>query len=304
MMILPEEIQVNIFLRLPVNSILACRCVCKPLRVLLSKPEFIKSHLNRSIQKSNPRLMVDHFRHQEPSKNRTLHSIDYESMSSLSLTSTQQSVFDCGGAVVMNFPFEAEASLAWTKKREKAETIVVDIWGSCNGLICLGIRMSPETKEEEDIVCIWNPATKEYKKISLPICDGYYSIRYGFGYDNSIDNYQLVSVTDYEYAGSFEIKVYTLGSDSWSTIRTPVPYSFPVDITHGLLFKGALHWLGTTTDQKSSAEVIVSFDVSSKRLLGLSFPERSLVRTMNYPIHRRVCKNVAVLRDHLCLAFI
>ncbi|XP_026408229.1 F-box/kelch-repeat protein At3g06240-like [Papaver somniferum] len=198
----------------------------------------------------------------------------------------------------MNFPFEAESSLAWIKKRKKVETIVFNIWGSCNGLICLGIRMSPETKEEED------PATREYKKISLPICDGYYSVRYGFGYDNSIDDYQLVSVTDYEYAGSFKIKVYTLGSDSWSTIRTPVPYSVPVDITHGLLFKGALHWLGTTTDQKSSAEVIISFDVSSKRLMGLSFPERSLVRTMNYPIHRRVCKNVAVLGDHLCLAFI
>lgn len=158
----------------------------------------------------------------------------------------------------MNFPFEAEASLAWTKKRKKVETIVVNIWGSCNGLICLGIRMSPEMEEEEeeeDIVCIWNPATKEYKKISLPICGDDYNVRCGFGYDNSIDDYQLVSVWDYGNAGSFKIEVYPLGSDSWSTIRTPVPYSFPVDITHGLLCKGALHWLGTTADQKSSLKL-------------------------------------------------
>ncbi|XP_026381599.1 uncharacterized protein LOC113276237 [Papaver somniferum] len=77
----------------------------------------------------------------------------------------------------------------------------------------------------------------------------------------------------------------------------------PADnITSGLLFKGALHWLGSTTHQHSSSEVIVSFDVSSEKLVDLSFPEEA----MPPPSHRygSVHKNVGVLGDCLCLSFI
>ncbi|XP_026378490.1 F-box/kelch-repeat protein At3g06240-like [Papaver somniferum] len=203
--------------------------------------------------------MVDHIRHHTPPKNRMIYPIDY---GSLSLTETQQNYY-CQGAIAMDFPFEYEASLAWMKKRRKVETTVFEILGSCNGLICLGISTGMYKFEEDDSICIWNPVTSEYKTISLALCD-FYSVRYEFGYDSNIDDYKLVRVSDDENTDSFKIEVYTLGSDSWSTIQTPVPYSFPADVSNN------------TTNQKSSSEVIVSFHVSSERLVDLSLPEEAM----------------------------
>ncbi|KAL1557566.1 F-box protein CPR1-like [Salvia divinorum] len=46
---LPLEIEVNILSRLPTRAAMVCKCVCKSWRVLLATPEFVNSHMARSV---------------------------------------------------------------------------------------------------------------------------------------------------------------------------------------------------------------------------------------------------------------
>ncbi|XP_026379018.1 putative F-box protein At3g16210 [Papaver somniferum] len=49
----PEEIQVEILLKLPVKELLTCKCVCKLWLNLISSPKFMNDHLKISIQNKN-----------------------------------------------------------------------------------------------------------------------------------------------------------------------------------------------------------------------------------------------------------
>lgn len=53
---LPQDIQFEIFKRLPMKSISICRCVCKICYTVLSNPKFVNNLITRT--NNNPRLMV------------------------------------------------------------------------------------------------------------------------------------------------------------------------------------------------------------------------------------------------------
>ncbi|XP_026410089.1 uncharacterized protein LOC113305221 [Papaver somniferum] len=81
---LPEEVLSDIFLKLPVESILSSKCVCKFWRYIISSPNFIKYHLNNGVGK----LIY---------AKKTMCSIDYASIS-LSKSSNYE-------VVEMDYPF-------------------------------------------------------------------------------------------------------------------------------------------------------------------------------------------------------
>ncbi|XP_026377686.1 F-box/kelch-repeat protein At3g06240-like [Papaver somniferum] len=206
------------------------------------------------------------------------YSIDYASISSYS-SLLDPSSCECNGVVRMDYPF------GYKKDNN------IDILGSCNGLICMGIsrdRDSATKLYKDNSICIWNPSTREYKKILIPRHDtGYYSanpcrVRYGFGYDGTIDDYKLVRI---------------LGSSTWSCAQK-IPYKFPhARRCRGLLFNGTLHWLGFTITQENSPEVIVSYDISNEKALELPLPEETMLQLGNQNAH----KNIGMLSDCLCL---
>ncbi|CAL9009347.1 unnamed protein product [Prunus brigantina] len=50
--VLPEEIFFNIILaRLPVKSLLQCRCLCQSWNTLIRSPDFISAHLETSVMR-------------------------------------------------------------------------------------------------------------------------------------------------------------------------------------------------------------------------------------------------------------
>ncbi|XP_026378220.1 F-box/kelch-repeat protein At3g06240-like [Papaver somniferum] len=130
-------------------------------------------------------------------------------------------------------------------------------------------------------------------------------VKYGFGYDRRISDYKLVRIADYENTGCFNIHVYTLRSDSWRSTQTNFPYLFARQarpsglLPSGLLFNGALHWLGT---QKTSSEsAIISFDIINGRLLDFPYPEETMSELED---SRELFKNLCVLEGCLCLVLI
>ncbi|OVA01223.1 F-box domain [Macleaya cordata] len=278
--IIPEEIIIDIFSRLLVKSILRFRCVCKPWCNLFRDPNFVKMHLNYQ-NKNNFSLMLNH--------DRSLYSIDFNSSSSSSST-----LFHEDKAVKIDHPFKS-------RERDKYHKVQilspgeVKILGSCNGLLSI-------KHNRRDVICIWNPSTKEYKKIPSPppieyqsINIFYYKCLFGFGYDCKTEDYKLVRIVIVDDVS--QISVYTIRSNSWRSIQT-CPYRlYTYYGVRGKLVNGALHWIATRPIEGGSkaSSVIVSFNISNERFQEIQLP--------NCFVHKYPKKmfNMGLLRGSLCL---
>ncbi|XP_026412940.1 uncharacterized protein LOC113308688 [Papaver somniferum] len=254
---IPDEIYKKILVRLPVKPISICKCVCKTWYTLLSTPDFVKLHLHLTIQRNNPNLMLRSYETTSPSS--LLHSISYDTI----LSSVNEIEHDCE----IDYPFK---SLHYD----------MGLLGSCNGLVCMWFSDTDET----EFFCVWNPATKIYKK--LPKSPGAYGVC-GFGYDHNTDDYKLINVVD----TSCLVEVYTLRSNSWRNTQT-IPFRIPMrDI--GVLVNGFYHWLGETRAEPFS-KVIVSLDISSERFEEIQLPKETGGKTLFF-------MSVGVLQECLCV---
>ncbi|KAA8548436.1 hypothetical protein F0562_000120 [Nyssa sinensis] len=88
---------------------------------------------------------------------------------------------------------------------------------------------------------------------------------YGFGYDDSTDDYKVVGIyCVVGNVGSYEteVKIYTLRTDSWKRILD-FPCGIPMDDS-GKYANGALHWAASSDAGSSYPWVIVSFDLAKE----------------------------------------
>ncbi|KAF9602544.1 hypothetical protein IFM89_029843 [Coptis chinensis] len=155
-----------------------------------------------------------------------LHSIEYDS-------------FEFNEVVDIDYPY-----------KNKTYGCVEGLSGSCNGLMFLTIG---------GIFFLWNPSTKEFKKLpktnieifeEIPEGYGYLNINYGLGYDRIADDYKVVRIAKfYGYRDNYgdaavdcEVKVYTLGTNSWKTVAD-VPQNLFYNGQSVVYVNGALHWL-------------------------------------------------------------
>ncbi|XP_052207103.1 F-box/kelch-repeat protein At3g23880-like [Diospyros lotus] len=240
LLIIPQEIIVEILFRLPVRSLLKFKSVCKSWRSLISDPKFVKTHLTLSSAANDgthSRLMI---RYVGP----------YFGLKSCYL----YSLFDkqTPNVVDLNYPLENTYRTAW-------------FVGSSNGLVCIAT--------DEFKLCVWNPSTGKSK-----IFSGFnvrlllnLRIKYGFAYDESIDDYKVVSIFDVEgKLSSFETEVYTLGTSSWRRIGK-FPCGGPLSLT-GKFANGALHWFSTGNPYEIFPTVICSLNLSSETYGKIALP--------------------------------
>ncbi|RZC79235.1 hypothetical protein C5167_003432 [Papaver somniferum] len=219
---LPQDMIIDILRRLPVTSISRFKCVCKSWLDLFDDIQFRKLHYDRiNIQKKSNLIKII------AGKGNDLYSID---------------VYDSGKVSevvkIVDYPFYNE------KYRESDDNL--GILGSCNGLVCIRPRF--------DLICFWNPSTKDHRIVSKVQQTETPSswCRFGFGYDLKTRDYKLVSFESFmdERHGS-QIMVYSLASNSWSTTSYIMPYTLACRARPtSLYFNGALHWL--TDDQRFS----------------------------------------------------
>ncbi|XP_026419537.1 F-box protein CPR1-like [Papaver somniferum] len=164
--------------------------------------------------------------------------------------------------------------------------------GYCDGLVCMRVS---------DMLCVWNPCTKEYKVTpDSPNEEIDEETAYAFCYDSTIDDYKLFKVIELPGTGSMFclVDVYTLGSNSWTSIED-IPYCFHNEQKVGVLANGNFHWLGwscklTDTHVVERLEVIISLDVSSE-----SFQEMQLAKE---PLeNEHIFRSLGVLEGCLCV---
>nr|XP_016475494.1 PREDICTED: F-box/kelch-repeat protein At3g23880-like [Nicotiana tabacum] len=223
--ILPAELITEILLKLPVKSLLQFRCASKSWLSLISTPEFIKAHLSMSANNkdyTHHRLIFVQHDYNVELKGRICTYLKDCTLSNV----LDDSVI---GAFDLDYPM---------KNPHKS----VEIVGSVNGLIC-------PTIEQEDLF-LWNPSIRKFKKLpdfTAKLRLGY-CIMYGIGYDEVHDDYKLVCVfrnSSYNISHYVEVNVYSLNSDSWTSINDF--HSGEQLIRWGMFMNGKLHWASSTS---------------------------------------------------------
>jgi F-box interacting protein len=137
----------------------------------------------------------------------------------------------------------------------------LQIKGSCRGFILLHCTSR---------LYIWNPSTGFHKQIPVSPFGSNLDAEYfyGFGYDQSTDDYLVVSMSgDPSHFEFFSLRVNT-----WKQIEF-FPYANPCEDkpNAGVLYNGAIHWLAYRYDLQK--DVIVAFDLTERQLFDVYLPD-------------------------------
>ncbi|MCL7023150.1 hypothetical protein MKW94_000830 [Papaver nudicaule] len=237
---LPEDIIINVLTRLPIKSLLRFRCVCKSwCNNLFTDPDFVKQQFDHALKHHNPVILID-------STDFNISCIGYDLVSS--------TVSSDDHIVEIDYPTE----------NEKYQ--IIDV---CHGLLCY-------ITENKDII-IWNPYTKNYKKLPSPP-EAHQSpmveYGYGFGYDSKTEDYKFARMVSYQF-GHGELNVYSSRTDSWKTMVN-VPFLYPYEQL--VLFNGVFHWVQSSTLDSGFPRVIGSFDLESETFKEIQLPVEFLDR--------------------------
>lgn len=204
---LPQEITIDILSRLPIQTTLGCKSVCKPWHDLMEGSEFITSHLSKSSSTSN-NSCIAFVEEMDSSKPYKIYAFDDKGSST---------------TLVSQFGFPPRF------KRLNAPR------SSHHGFILFWAR-SPY----QIVIC--NPITREYKELPSPPRYDKWSV-FGFGTSKVSGKYKVVLISK-KYMSSEPIyEVHTLGTDSWRSIENPNPSPKPYG--NGIALNGNLHWLAS-----------------------------------------------------------
>ncbi|KNA05642.1 hypothetical protein SOVF_188480 [Spinacia oleracea] len=203
---LPEDIVIEILVKLPVKSLLRFKSVCKRWNSLIKTTSFIIRYNSPSRRHNNSKLLC--FREDPITQTHVVSLHDHK---------TLEKIQD------LEFPsFIDDDSVPFDKD--------IQIFGPVNnGIYCINDRLNLWG----GTLILWNPCTKSYKHI-LPatISDATErdtkSFQIGFGYDDSINDYKIVVICHWDetvYNGDnpptdrWHVRVYNNATESWTTIH-------------------------------------------------------------------------------------
>lgn len=226
-----EDLILEILKRVPVKSVLKLRLLSKSFDSLISSPYFVRQHHFKSCIAQLLVSSLDNCNIFVIKKCFLSQLLNHQSCDSVDL----------------NYPQKPHSD--------------VEIVGSCFGLVCLAI--------DECFFFLWNPSTRKYR--NLPVDD--YKFRnsdtvYGFGYDDSVYDFKVVSVKCYvphlEIGYRTTVRVFSSKSNSWSSVN-PLPSVLSVPLfDSGKFVNGALHWFWTPFSQSPPSCFILSFSMRSE----------------------------------------
>ncbi|PWA55691.1 F-box domain-containing protein [Artemisia annua] len=229
---LPGNIMADVLSRLPVKTIIHCKCVCKNWRELVSDSYFVNLHISRlpagvMIHENchfevKPGIMKWLEIKGEVDDTRLHH--DFVTLFDLSLAPAFQNSNICQ-------------------------------MGSVNGLICLWKYAS-----NHDNIYICNPITREY--MILPRQQyhtekSYAAIYYSFGVGLLTKEYNKV-MRIFQPSQAQNLEVYTLGTGQWRRVGH-VPYL--LNESYGPYVNGCAHWIFCGRD---SPKELYAFDFDNE----------------------------------------
>ncbi|GAB4843487.1 hypothetical protein Ancab_013448 [Ancistrocladus abbreviatus] len=189
---LPEELLIDILLRLPVKPLIRFASVHKSWFSTIKSAEFAAKHFavrSDFLKDGFDFLLVAHHRNSIP----TFSLLPYENPDKVSCS------FEC-----KPFPYDREQS-------EPAP--VFRFAGPCHGIFCVMVQ----TKFRGEALLLWNPATREMKTIEVDACVH----NFGIGFDPKTNDYKVVVVAWFalQRSGHWTVRVYSLRANSWRSIH-------------------------------------------------------------------------------------
>ncbi|KAI5648198.1 hypothetical protein M9H77_34203 [Catharanthus roseus] len=247
---LPEDIITEILLRLPVKSLKRFQCVAKRWDSMISNPAFAKAHLKITSENRNFTSQSVLSLPQEGPAFCTcsggpgalctcpLHSIEYGN-SNLNL-------------VQLDFPFVPP------------NTSHFCYMGFINGLSCWSLHPT-------DKIVLWNPSIRKFKV--LPI-DAPSLSSFGFGYDESTDDYKIIILTNSAKNGvpRMEVEIYS----SKKKCSYKIDDYLDGDISslwHGKHLSGSIYWIATPYNSSRDTCYIATLDMATDTFGSISMPE-------------------------------
>ncbi|KAK1368265.1 hypothetical protein POM88_034357 [Heracleum sosnowskyi] len=196
-----EDLQIEIFLKLPVKSLLLCKCVCKKFRSVIQNPNFVRTHLNTINHSDSQSLVLLHFGGQ--SGGLRFYQLDHYLLS-IDINNTKE--------VLSYLPLNPPIPFIEGHYR----TYVV---GSCNGLICVAVWFNNNydycNQNTPDFsLLLWNPVIKQCRYLPKHQSTCRPEV-FEFGFVPETKDYVIVKVG----SPGFDIEVYKMSTDSWTTIQ-------------------------------------------------------------------------------------
>uniref|UniRef100_A0A2N9HGV0 F-box associated beta-propeller type 3 domain-containing protein n=1 Tax=Fagus sylvatica TaxID=28930 RepID=A0A2N9HGV0_FAGSY len=158
------------------------------------------------------------------------------------------------------------------------------IAGFCNGMFCFA-----NDKELDEIIYLWNPSIRKYKKlVATRLTHPHDGITVGLAYHSQNNDYKVLRIMSENFfpedfptgekVKPAEAEVYTLSTDSWRKVIISVD-SLSGSESHGRVdyieerrstfFNGALHSIAYSGNHK----FILSFDVNDGRFREIMLPQ-------------------------------
>ncbi|KAJ9174391.1 hypothetical protein P3X46_013038 [Hevea brasiliensis] len=259
---LPQELLAEVLSRLPVKSLLKCRCVSKTWYSLIADPSFIAQHLKKTAARNSGLLFFSYSTRELvwPFKE----NVRYLLYPDESFPANPVEELDCPFKGIKRF---------------------VNIVGSCNGVFCLSDDVYGKYAEK---AFLWNPSVRKIVDIPCPnftfTSYGPYIPSLGFGFDSTTDDYKLVRIV-YSHFIFDEIRpfveIYSLRSRGWRKVKKDLKYFITARSTSAFL-NGACHWVATKRGNGPGVrDVIVSFSLGEEVFGEMEVPD-CLVKKYHY----------------------
>ncbi|XP_065616517.1 F-box protein CPR1 [Quercus suber] len=251
---LPDEILTNIFVSLPIKSIIICASVSKAWKSLIKSPTFISTHLHHSLNK-NQNLLFIGLCSENQKEFYALHNEDDADF-------TQHARFD--------YPFHAP-----DLDPHNGNYSVV---GTCNGLLFLS-----KFFQGDDSFCLWNPCVGKFLKLPSPnvtyATHGGFDDSIGFGFDPKTKDYKVVRVVTLLESLDLEktrpqVEIYTLSTGQWRMLRTGLaPICILLRSSQQTFINGALHWVAFRVSDNNLHNFVLVFDLGDEVFHEILLPE-------------------------------
>ncbi|KAJ8747797.1 hypothetical protein K2173_006950 [Erythroxylum novogranatense] len=282
---LPPEVVVDILMRVPVKSLLCCKCVCKSWNSIISSPEFITNHLKQTTARSrrNPFLFLKYISKPFTEKSCWIYRDNDEEFSVHSQ---------------MEHPCKIRS---WNN----------GFIGSCDGVICL----SNDEKHYLVHPLLWNPSIRRYLRLPRPLIpchtsNNIYGVIAGFGFDSQNNDYKVVRIVNVRRSmvinkklkHPIEVEIYSLNARSWKMIGACVdPFGMCFGNMQPTLLNGIVHWLVYRLVNQKEYNSVLTFDFKKELFDSINLPK--IVVTEWNELSVTVCqKSLGVfhLDDHHC----
>ncbi|XP_059445063.1 F-box/kelch-repeat protein At3g23880-like [Corylus avellana] len=244
---LPHEIITDILSRMPGKSLMRLRCVSKAWCSLISTPNFISTHLSRSLSNSQHQPCL---------------YANYGHIGTLLMYPSNQEIEEQKEDFLAN---PSERRELYDPSNNEFELVLV---GSSNGLLGLAYKRSK-------LCVLWNSSIQIAITLPKPNIgfDGSIPLDHsvGFGYDPTTDDYKFVRLVYSSYRTLRPlVEIYTLRTGIWRSVTAPVPPCIITeDLSPSVFVNGSLHWSAL----RAFSFVIMSFNMKDEAFGEVGMPK-------------------------------